>query len=66
MREHTDMPNYIIDYILTSDDQDYYEELWFINSILMGYDICSLCFKVMGNNKPQQIIQHTCTRKKKK
>ena len=52
MREHTDFSNYIIDYILYSDDQAYYEELWFINQILMGYDICPLCYEVMGDGKP--------------
>jgi len=46
------MPNYIIDYILTSDDQGYYEELWFINQILMGYNICPLCYEIMGDGKP--------------
>lgn len=52
MREHTDMPNFIIDFILTSDDDSYYDELWFINQILMGYDICPLCYKVMGDDSP--------------
>lgn len=37
MREYTSMSNDVLDYILTSDDDAYYDELWFINQILMGY-----------------------------
>ncbi len=51
MREHTDVSNDVIDYILTSDDDSYYNELWFINQILMGYDVCPLCYEVMGGDK---------------
>ncbi len=51
MKEYTNFPNYIIDYVLYSDDHEYYEELWFINSILMGFDICPLCFEFLGDGK---------------
>ena len=51
MREHTNFSNIIIDFVLICDDNEYYDELWFINSVLMGYDVCPLCYKVMGNDK---------------
>lgn len=52
MKEHTNFPNEILDFVLTWDDDAYYEELWFINEILMGYDICPLCYEIMGDGKP--------------
>lgn len=51
MREFTDISNDVIDYIMKSDDNGYYDELWFINQILMGYDICPLCCEIMGGEK---------------
>lgn len=51
MRDFTNMSSEVLDYILTCDDDEYYGELWFINQILMGYDVCPLCYEIMGGEK---------------
>lgn len=52
LREHTNISNQVIDYIVQGrDDEVYYLELWFINRTLMYFDTCPLCYEIIGNGK---------------